>query len=82
MADDGNSTRLRATFTVDELAARWGVHRRTVVREIERGRLVALRIANVLRIPIASVESYEARRTLRPRLSTGSNPVTPSHEQD
>lgn len=82
MADDGDNARLRATFTVDELAARWGVHRRTVVREIERGRLVALRIANVLRIPIAAVESYEARRTARPRLSTGSNPVTPSHEQD
>jgi excisionase family DNA binding protein len=56
-------------YTVEELAQRWQVNQRTVRREIERGRLRAVRVGNLLRIPTEVVARYEERRQTRPNPS-------------
>jgi excisionase family DNA binding protein len=49
-------------LTVEELAQRWGIHAKTLYLEIQRGRLHAVRLGRVLRVPIAVVESFEQGR--------------------
>ena len=50
---------------VSEVAAAWDVCPNTVYRAIERGRLDAVRVGRVLRIPIESVRAFERRNRIR-----------------
>ena len=50
---------------VSEVAAAWDVNPNTVYRAIERGRLDAVRVGRVLRIPIESVRAFERRNRIR-----------------
>lgn len=53
----------RRTYSVAELAEMYGVHASTIYREIEAGRLKAMRIGarrGVVRVPVWAVEEYEA----------------------
>lgn len=53
----------RATYTVDELAARWRVGRNSVIAAIREGKLHAFKVGKrVWRITAAEVERYEAAR--------------------
>jgi excisionase family DNA binding protein len=42
----------------DELAARWGLHRATVYRLVQRGELPALRIGGSIRIDPREAEAW------------------------
>ncbi len=46
-------------YTVDEVAKRLRVSRRTIQRMIEAGELRALRVRDLYRIPRASLEQFE-----------------------
>jgi predicted DNA-binding transcriptional regulator AlpA len=55
-------TRESRYITVRDLAKRWGISRAHAYRVVERGLLPgAMRIANAIRVPIASVEAFERR---------------------
>ncbi|ADP72385.1 DNA binding domain protein, excisionase family [Rhodomicrobium vannielii ATCC 17100] len=56
------SPRFKPFFTVNELAARWGMSARHVRREIESGALQAHRFGKSIRIAAESVAIYEATR--------------------
>lgn len=47
-------------LTVAEVAARWRVHRRTIVRMLDRGDLDGVRIGGQIRVRPESVDAYEA----------------------
>lgn len=47
-------------LTVDQVAARWRVDRKTVYGMVSRGELAARRLGRVIRIPLAAVEAFEA----------------------
>lgn len=53
-------------LTVDELAARWRLDRKTVYSEIAEGRIPALRLGRVYRVPLAAVLSLEQGRVVPP----------------
>lgn len=59
-------------LTVDELAARWRLDRKTVYTEIAAGRIPALRVGRVYRIPLVAVASLEQGRVASP--GTGQRP--------
>lgn len=48
------------TVSVDELAAYWGVNRRTITRDIEKGALMAYKVGTteVTRIKIADARAH------------------------
>jgi len=46
-------------LSVDELAARWGVDRKTLYLQIQRRQLPVVRIGRAIRIPLALIESIE-----------------------
>jgi len=49
----------RPFVTVEQLAAYWGVSRRTIYRDVEKGALPARRVGTrLLRIPIESARDY------------------------
>lgn len=49
-----------ALLTLNEVAARWRVHRKTVIRLLSRGEIEGLRIGGQIRVRAESVEAYEA----------------------
>lgn len=53
-------------LTVDEVATRWRLDRKTVYAEIAAGRLGAARFGRVLRIPLVAVLSVEQGRVAPP----------------
>lgn len=53
--------RTTTMLTADALAARWGVHVKTILGVIRAGRLTALRFGRIYRIPLAAVEAFEAQ---------------------
>ena len=59
---DGNELGIPAVkdvYTIDDVKDRWGCCRRTVAREIERGRLRAFHVGRNVRISRAAIEAYE-----------------------
>ena len=48
---------------IDALVQRWGVHRNTVIREIQRGRLRAVKIGHNWRVSPQSLRAYEEGRS-------------------
>lgn len=53
-------------LTVGEVASRWRVHRKTVIRMLDRGDVEGLRIGGQIRVRPESVEAYEeAHQTAR-----------------
>jgi excisionase family DNA binding protein len=57
-------------YSLEELAAIWRVHPRTVGREIQRGRLKAFRVGGLLRVRHADRVRYERSREAQPRKVT------------
>lgn len=53
----------RILLTLAEVAARWRVHRKTVIRLLSRGEIEGLRIGGQIRVRAESVEAYEAANT-------------------
>lgn len=49
----------KATYRMDELAARWGVSVDSVSRMVKNGQLAAFRIGRTVRIAASAVEQYE-----------------------
>jgi hypothetical protein len=54
---------LKAFYSYADLMARWGVSKRTIQREVVRGRLKRMHIAGVARFSAAVVMSYERQAT-------------------
>jgi excisionase family DNA binding protein len=50
----------RRALTPDELAEAWNIHPETVRRRLRSGKLQGFRIGEEWRIPISSIEAYEA----------------------
>jgi excisionase family DNA binding protein len=61
-------------FSVRDVAQRWTVHPKTVMREIERGRLRALRVGRQLRIHRNELARYEERHEFVPPTVRGVRP--------
>ena len=55
----------RSLLSVDEVAARWGVHVKTVYAAIQRREIRAIRIGRILRISVAELESIEQGRVVQ-----------------
>jgi excisionase family DNA binding protein len=53
--DDANPTHI----SVDHLAERWAVHRMTVVRLIESGKLRAIKVGRAIRVAEVEVRRFE-----------------------
>ncbi|MFC7450504.1 helix-turn-helix domain-containing protein [Rhodococcus daqingensis] len=53
-------------ISVKDLAARWGCTKVAIYRQVESGRIKALRIGQVIRIPLSAVEEYEHANTTGP----------------
>lgn len=51
----------RTMLSVDEVASRWGLNRKTVYELIQRGELPSRRFGRSLRIPRAVVEEMESQ---------------------
>lgn len=51
------------SFSVAEVAQQWGVHPRTVYREIERGALGCFYVGRAVRVTAEQLEAYIARQT-------------------
>jgi excisionase family DNA binding protein len=49
------------SLTVDQVAARWGVHPQTVWRELRRGNLRAIKVGRATRIRETEIQRYEHR---------------------
>jgi excisionase family DNA binding protein len=54
-------------FSVREVADQLGVHPETIRRLIHDGRLEAVRIGRVLRVPGHAVDEFLARQRVKPR---------------
>jgi len=52
-------SRTSTVLTVDELAVRWGVDRKSIYLQIQRGNLPVMRIGRSIRIPLTLVQEYE-----------------------
>ena len=50
-------------ISVKGLAQRWDCNLDAIYRQVKSGQLPALHIGQVIRIPIAAVESYESENT-------------------
>ena len=50
---------------VDETAALLSVHKNTILREIRRGNLRAMKIGRVYRVRVTEIHAYLARQELR-----------------
>ncbi|WP_139811696.1 helix-turn-helix domain-containing protein [Prescottella equi] len=50
-------------MSAKELAERWATNTMAVYRQVESGRLAALRLGQSIRIPIDEVERFEAENT-------------------
>jgi len=50
---------MATVLTVDELAVRWGVDRKSIYLQIQRGNLPVMRIGRSIRIPLTLVQEYE-----------------------
>ena len=61
----------RTLYSVRDVANRLGVHPETVRRLIHDGRLDAVRIGRVLRVPQASLDGFLARQRVKPARSDG-----------
>jgi excisionase family DNA binding protein len=48
-------------MSVDEVAERWGVNKKTVLRAIQLKQIIALRVGRTIRIARAHVERLEER---------------------
>jgi excisionase family DNA binding protein len=55
----------KTMLSVDELAARWGMHKQTVYAAIERGEIKAVRVGRSVRISRSHIEHLEANGTKR-----------------
>lgn len=55
----------RTLLSIEEVAARWGVDRKTVRARIDRGELRRVRVGRLVRIPLGAVESFEQGRVDR-----------------
>lgn len=53
----------KTMLSVDELAARWGMHRQTVYAAIDRGEIKAVRVGRAVRISRSHVEFLEKNGT-------------------
>jgi excisionase family DNA binding protein len=53
-------------YTIEALAKRWQLSKRTIIRQIENGRLRAIRVGKQLRIHPDVVARYEERHQTRP----------------
>jgi excisionase family DNA binding protein len=51
-------------LTIEQLAARWGVNRKTIYAAIARKEVHAIRIGRVLRVPASVIESLEQGRVV------------------
>jgi excisionase family DNA binding protein len=51
----------RLTYSIREAAAIIGVSPRTVMREIQRGRLATIRVGRLVRIPVLSLQAAYGR---------------------
>ena len=56
----------RPLMTVDEVARRWGLDRKTVYAMIDRGQISARRCGRLVRIPRKMVESFESQACVSP----------------
>jgi excisionase family DNA binding protein len=56
----------RLTYTVEEVARMIGCSPRTVVREIQRGRLSVIRVGRLVRIPTQTLTAYVSGTWRRP----------------
>lgn len=45
--------------TIDQIAGRWSVHRQTVIRLIEAGKLRAIKVGRAWRVSECEVQKYE-----------------------
>lgn len=52
-----------AYMSVKKLAERWDTHPMAVYRQVDSGRLPALRLGQSIRIPVAAVEECESANT-------------------
>jgi excisionase family DNA binding protein len=57
---------LDSLYSVREVAARLGVHPETIRRLIHDGRLDAVRVGRVLRVPRHAVDAFLARQRIKP----------------
>jgi len=61
MGDNHNQTGPEF-FTVAQLAVRWQVNPRTVRRWIDEGKLAAVRVGDLVRVPADQVRAFEAAK--------------------
>jgi len=54
----------RLTYSVEEVSRMLGCSRRTVVREIQRGRLTAIRVGRLVRVSAQSLTAYVDRPSM------------------
>jgi excisionase family DNA binding protein len=47
-------------LTIDEIAERWCVNRKTVYEMVERGEIIALRVGRLIRVSRSHIESLES----------------------
>lgn len=60
----------RRALSVAEVATMYGLHRATVYRDIEAGRLMAFGFGEkggAIRVPITALPGYEAAATIKPK---------------
>lgn len=53
-------------MTAQEVATRLRVAKRTIIQEIHRGKLEAITVGNVLRIPTAAFNTYLEKQKVKP----------------
>lgn len=51
------------SLTVDDVAARWQLHKRTVQKIVAAGRLETVRLGGSVRFTEAAIEAYESAHT-------------------
>jgi excisionase family DNA binding protein len=52
---------MKRSYTVQELAERWQVHRATIYRMMQRGEIASFKVGATRRIRAEEVESYEQK---------------------
>lgn len=52
-----------AYVSVKELAEKWGCHPAAIYKQVDGGRLAALRIGQTIRIPLTAVADFERANT-------------------
>ncbi|MBJ7476801.1 helix-turn-helix domain-containing protein [Rhodococcus sp. (in: high G+C Gram-positive bacteria)] len=56
-------------MSVKAIAERWNCDLTAVYRQVKARRLPALRVGNIIRVPIAAIEEFEAANTTIPENS-------------